>query len=1817
MVLLRTTSAIDAAAEYAGNLFETIPAPSPEVIQLKAELEEWRNSVLPEASFPELIPHPLVARMSGFLTANRPDSPDAEGSQMVFPSPKPPEKSAKLQQLLADAKILVENKEYSRMTKDVVPNQAMGQIAYQERYELKTTIGMLSAVLNVILSMVAVFVAVFWIGDTVVADVGLKTLLALTFAAIVGVAEGWFFSRDWLFEDGARSPAHTRRIVGRNGSFAADAGLFVDAGSDIEASLDASLLIKLTSSLKACRITVELIGSCYSRWEFGGKLATKPETERDVRNTKVFQHLTEVLHDAKEPLQPSPVGAVFCLAVVVRKQTKCSLEWSVPLTVSMPDSAKVRLLHSSSFEHVEAPVTSEKVGYSIDIPQSTVAAGDTIEVIVALTGTPANTRLRMLNASLRTLVSYINADKVASYAKFPRPLSETTQSFPLIKIGGLDSFEPLVRKFFLLVDPDLAKISEESPLISVKTVFRLAVTIDNSESANVVVDVPITVVPPFKDPQFMATRSPRDPAILSANGLIHQFRSNSISSQLSSPTLMPQVSLPNSRQVSVHSSVEQRYSAHRNHSLPMAKEFYLPASMQEVDAAAFAANQRMVRKSSLQSPSIAQFAEADAAVPEIPGEHWSVEMVADWVRQLGASEEDAQAFLDSGVDGCVLLGLTAGDLKDELRIQSFGLRRRILQGWDVDSILEAAAVIVIDRNVDRLKNVRVQCEFRGYTETRWESGSISKLAVKYESPNYRVSKTAKQLVEVVYDSRHPLVPSRPGAEISLPFRLKLPKSKMPPSFACVHGVIEYYIKCTMLFQEGIRMLRSTLEVEVPVIVNIPEQARLRILQTPSQVTHESMLLPDKVHFTVSIPKVIVTVGDFVDVTLTIHRTPPQGRLRAIFGTLRPVMSFLNSENVAAQAIVRRPMAEWSNMFPLVAVNETTGPLTCKMRLEVDPETAHMSFESILINVRTIFRLQITTDDSEVPNISEVFSIVVMPRSSDHEASRDVYNITQQTEANFGSPEFMSFNSRVLSRHSPGFFSPLPDPSVPLAVSPGSGGFQRNSLTLVDGGNLIDTNGLKKRKIQSHQAQGQHQRFSHHRRIKNHTRRWRVQRYQESPIYLGYCAIRESGILRVVLLPLTQVCQREYKIYPRGLCKQRLIGRDSWEPLRNLSKHLNASVDFVRLFVARVDFALAFLIVDHQIDGGILLTLTEGELKGDLKVSQLGVRRKMTNAIEKFKGTSVKSTAVSSRSVSHELSSPVRLSLPPIVVEPPTHLAVTFDPAIVIGSSLQLHFKVKARANKPPRRWHRSLLPAYEWNWIRSGENDLSSGLKLSFGWHDVEPNGFRHCKPDNIADNVAMFSARCIDFKSDYKSAGIGDWLYYNFKVLGKLQQRSTTRSFLPEFFTLQTNSLAKKYVFVEEHVRLLKRGFAPWPFANDDENTASSWPPSAPNAVGSVAHNLQTFGSPYIHGGFDIRTYNNASCHSPVDGKVVRIVQYNEKPADLYFSVMIQDEFDFIWQFHHLNPSTFTVKEGDFVKRGHVIGRVTYWPDTMNEEHYHHIHLNVVRAKDSWNTPKNGYPNPYTPGWTYYNPFPFFEKGKKYNNKNSPTSEGILYIFDSPNSSAIAELAAVGMNYSREHEYQGFTLNGTIHAITNLGVQFSPANKLKGYPYSQCMHEVMWFLTPRKSNIAIGPISVWHGENSSVAIGTPYGGAKDGIVAVIGGKHWDVVGSLKTVVRFDQLPPAQWPRKAESHDQDVLLRLYATEFVGRNGTKITSRFEYDTRRAYVFLTNTDRMGQVGVESEGWDSRGVPNGEYFLHVVGRDWYGQTGHFAYAVDISNS
>ncbi|KAI9352860.1 hypothetical protein BDR26DRAFT_207012 [Obelidium mucronatum] len=276
--------------------------------------------------------------------------------------------------------------------------------------------------------------------------------------------------------------------------------------------------------------------------------------------------------------------------------------------------------------------------------------------------------------------------------------------------------------------------------------------------------------------------------------------------------------------------------------------------------------------------------------------------------------------------------------------------------------------------------------------------------------------------------------------------------------------------------------------------------------------------------------------------------------------------------------------------------------------------------------------------------------------------------------------------------------------------------------------------------------------------------------------------------------------------------------------------------------------------------------------------------------------------------------PLRLSLSGLYVEAPSHLAVHFDSLIVDPATIQLHFKLKSKDSKPPK--------------VFAKNPDFSRSHDGSDAVHDMHE--FKKCAPESLLDNVAFFSTKCVDFKADYKAASMGKKLTYKFKVLAKkmhhktsefdadfgavvdggndlvlmgsdadsseneFKQISSDRKITKELskkWSERWNVLKKKsaspkskFIFVEQDVVVIKRPLVPWPFANDD----GVWPPSSPNTVGSVAHNLQTYGKPYIHGGFDIRTSSNASCHSPVAGRIVKIVKYQE--SDLYYSVMVSD---------------------------------------------------------------------------------------------------------------------------------------------------------------------------------------------------------------------------------------------------------------------------------------------------------------------------------------
>ncbi|KAJ3020353.1 UNVERIFIED_CONTAM: hypothetical protein HDU68_010225 [Siphonaria sp. JEL0065] len=295
-------------------------------------------------------------------------------------------------------------------------------------------------------------------------------------------------------------------------------------------------------------------------------------------------------------------------------------------------------------------------------------------------------------------------------------------------------------------------------------------------------------------------------------------------------------------------------------------------------------------------------------------------------------------------------------------------------GWDTDAYVEAAVILQV---TNKLKGVRIQAEFRGYCETRWETNI--KLATRLESASYPVTHSGRvfvQLVEIVYDSAEPIMPNVAGAPLSLPFSFKLPKNGLPPSFESVGGSISYYIKCSMLYQEGLKLLKSSVDFEVPITILMPNSSIATLLKAPSNFLHQVASGSATVEYSVQIPKRVLSIGDKLEVDIAISTTPRDARLRTINASLRPVAAYKN-KSAGAHAVFPRPLAEVSETFPLVQVT-SSDPVVRRFCLEIDPEIALASFEGPLISVKTIFRLQVTLDDSETPAVSYEVPIVCVP-----------------------------------------------------------------------------------------------------------------------------------------------------------------------------------------------------------------------------------------------------------------------------------------------------------------------------------------------------------------------------------------------------------------------------------------------------------------------------------------------------------------------------------------------------------------------------------------------------------------------------------------------------------------------------------------------------------------------------------------------------------------------------------------------------------------------------------------------------------------------
>jgi hypothetical protein len=151
-----------------------------------------------------------------------------------------------------------------------------------------------------------------------------------------------------------------------------------------------------------------------------------------------------------------------------------------------------------------------------------------------------------------------------------------------------------------------------------------------------------------------------------------------------------------------------------------------------------------------------------------------------------------------------------------------------------------------------------------------------------------------------------------------------------------------------------------------------------------------------------------------------------------------------------------------------------------------------------------------------------------------------------------------------------------------------------------------------------------------------------------------------------------------------------------------------------------------------------------------------------------------------------------------------------------------------------------------------------------------------------------------------------------------------------------------------EKELRTRADGFATAAFAVQRQHP---WP----FPLISIGHNMQSYqdygGSPYWHDGLDIRSNIDQPISAAAGGVVVNIENY-VRGNPLYWEVAIRDDQGFVWKYHHVDRGSIpeeilsSLKTGDRIPAGALIGNVVRWGVTTFGERYHHLHLLVV-AKD------------------------------------------------------------------------------------------------------------------------------------------------------------------------------------------------------------------------------------------------------------------------------
>jgi hypothetical protein len=348
--------------------------------------------------------------------------------------------------------------------------------------------------------------------------------------------------------------------------------------------------------------------------------------------------------------------------------------------------------------------------------------------------------------------------------------------------------------------------------------------------------------------------------------------------------------------------------------------------------------------------------------------------------------------------------------------------------------------------------------------------------------------------------------------------------------------------------------------------------------------------------------------------------------------------------------------------------------------------------------------------------------------------------------------------------------------------------------------------------------------------------------------------------------------------------------------------------------------------------------------------------------------------------------------------------------------------------------------------------------------------------------------------------------------------------------------------------------GGCPWPFA----------PTNEPSPVSNLMEDWQDFnGTPYFHAGLDIRAAAGTDVHSVTSGTVVNVDNY-EKPLPAKWEVAVQDANGYVWQYHHLDPPTITVKKGDPVALGQVLGKVIAWGNGVNGYRYDHLHLNLCRW---YGVGPIG--DPYIDGWIYYNPLLHLVHGS-YTDTDAPHEFDVYYADNESNSP-----------FSADSDAGTPSLTGNIDVIAHLRDRRTVIPPANGQPYELSPYELAYSIVP---------------------ISTPCG-----------------MGFLPRtkLIRFDTVPGG----KLVSTQLQTLETIYkqTVNFIGVSGTF----YRYDADPEYFYSITNVHNGYPDGPNGSWNTAQTvslqplyPDGKYQVKIYAKDIDGNETVTASTVQVAN-